>query len=528
MVREQFWATASCNRGRQHQRTGLERKVSDVQEHEFVLIRVEGVNIGAILSDTNDLSTRRGGGMMLLEAAQQASEWGAPAASISTGASTALLDAATAEKAKSSVRTIREKLKCDGYEHFTFCSSAVSGPNFQAAERGSLAAVRWQQQQRLSLALPILPNGNLGPSTSAVCTFDHVRPATELVRLPGEKTARLSESVIKRRARGRDLRQSFYKKLLGSIASAWHFTDDLKTLGDARGAGDVGNLSDKIALIYADGNKFGAIGQNAALPGELKRWDEYIKTQRKTVLRNLLERAYADPRMHVVNGDNQDCLRFETLLWGGDEFVFAVPAWCATAIWRHLYEESKTWTYAGRSLTHAFSMVFAHSNAPIHRLVELAKDLAEIGKKKHKEENSLTWTALESFDHMGLDLDAAMLRRYGEKVTWNDWVLSADQAVALDDFLYQSKAQLPRSQVVAGALFRIRENLDEARKHVEHADRQVFSPISGGGETAQKLLTQTLPQGPSQTSQGAAAWVQLAEAWDYFGHSPIATKGEAL
>ena len=73
------------------------------------LLRVEGVNLRSVIWDTDDLSTRRGGGLMLLNAvAQLRDQFSAlDLKSVATGASIGLFtftaDAASAEKVRSAV-----------------------------------------------------------------------------------------------------------------------------------------------------------------------------------------------------------------------------------------------------------------------------------------------------------------------------------------------------------------------------------------------------------------------------------------
>jgi hypothetical protein len=87
-----------------------------------VLVRIEGVNLGAVLDDTNDLSTRRGAGMMLLSAALNTKEWaGNEATAISSGASAALLTVADSDAAENALGEIRKQLA--GCRRYSVCRS---------------------------------------------------------------------------------------------------------------------------------------------------------------------------------------------------------------------------------------------------------------------------------------------------------------------------------------------------------------------------------------------------------------------
>ncbi len=478
------------------------------------VIRVEGVNLSCVLDDANDLSTRRGGGMMLLDATKQIEDaLQGQATAVSTGASAAVLTLNDGQDAKTALSNVREALKKNDLQHFTFVSAAATGPTLAQAENQALAACRWQQQQSLALAVPTMPE----KTGAAVCALDGVRPAEKAYFPPevrSERKEKLSASVYARRENGRRLRKNLYNDIVGKEFFVPIVIDDLQTLGSPLDSEkeNVGNLRDKICLIYADGNGFGRVGQDAAKVNKLAKWDAYIKDERKKLLKKLLNAAQADDRMAGAN----NVLRLETLLWGGDEFIFVVPAWCGFPVWRFLYEHSRDWSFDDTPLTHAFSLVFAHSKAPIHRLVNLAKDLAEKGKAKTKVRATLTWTALESFDHMGLDLDAALEKRYRKKIAWNDWVLSAESAIAMDDVLCATKQKLPRSQIVSGAMASIHDAIDASEKRMEHAQTQVFNQ-EAGGDVMKTLINSTL----TKDSNAASAWVHLAEAWDYAGHAAL-------
>lgn len=526
------------------------------------LIRAEGVNLSAVLNDTSDLSTIRGGGLMLLEAAsvlgaEEGSKPTTPTLRIatdckakSTGASAALLWCGD-KTAKDSITEIRQRLQEDHNRHFTFVVNAVKYDNrdFRQAEASVLAANRWQQMQSPSLAVP-------AAQTNPVCEVDGVRPSARQEDFPGGEKPWCSESVIARREQGRDLRQKLYKneitKLLkknsvgdlkgtkAEFVAGMTFTDDLHALaGDYK---DAGNLNDKFAVLYMDGNNFGKVARECDTDIKLKQWDDKIKELRRTLLLEILQAANKDDRWHNTEKESgKKPIRLETLLWGGDELIFVVPAWLGWPLLDFIFERTQNWKYGGKDLTHGVGLVFCHVKAPIQRITELAKKLGEEAKKaSERKQNAVCWLALESFDHVGADFDDFMSRRYHKTIKAEHWVLSADNVKAINANLKQLKDSdsLPRSQIVQAALSSVRlaaANNDETTiKTLKNAYAQVkasaegtellnlwnaLKGVIGKGETA---FPDKFPETADERLQHVAAWAQLAELWDYAGLSPLA------
>ena len=74
--------------------------------------------------------------------------------------------------------------------------------------------------------------------------------------------------------------------------------------------------------------------------------------------------------------------RIETLMWGGDELIWAVPAWCALDAVQFFFDQSADWRdpIRNKRLTHAIGMVLCSHNAPIRGIVQLARELADHAK----------------------------------------------------------------------------------------------------------------------------------------------------
>lgn len=479
------------------------------------LLRIEGVNLAHCIGDTEDLSTRRGGSLMLLDAIDRiATENTAHLEKISTGASTGLFkvtgDGATARK------SIEDILKSEPFRYGTFVIDEIDRPDvdFPQAEIAATAANRWRQMQGLSFSAM-----GLG-SASAVCAVDEVRPGRQ------EKTVKVdtrlvSDSVSSRRKEGLDAKRRFYQKRLGPDFRD-SFAEDFEGIASGPVAGlTPESLAGKIAVFYADGNRFGHIARDCKSASDLAAWDGYIKGQRLALLAKLL--SHAAGRHYWRNGQ---ALRLETLLWGGDELMFVVPGWCGLELARLFFDQTRGLRYpdrdSGQPLTHAAGLVFCHQQAPISRISQLAKALAEKGKA-NRETNSLNWLVLESFDHTGSDLDDYHTRRFKSAVNWSSLVLNPESLNHMVDDFAKIKNDLPRSAIVhitralaEGRAFsregKLNDLVRRARKQVATAgDEQTQATFKALWKHLHGEDWQDEPAGPDDL----AAWIKLAELWDY-------------
>lgn len=532
------------------------------------LIRAEGVNLDPVLNDTSDLSTRRGGGLLLLEAASGLEKEASGCKAKSTGASAALLWCGDKAKAKAALKDVRSHFQQGDYKHFTFVVNAVEYDpkgkrkdklmEFPQAEAAVLAANRWQQMQAPSLAIP---SGTTGKKKQ-VCEIDGVRPTfTDNACFPDDKIKSVSQSVDDRRKHGKTLRQNLYSNEMARLAEAkmaelekiaavkgLEFTDDLHSLAGSYPGAE--NLEDKFAVLYMDGNSFGAIARNCKDDHELNRWDNEVKKLRRTLLLEILRRAKDDPRWHFLkrkkDNSNKTLIRLETLLWGGDELIFSVPAWLGLPLLDFIFEHMQNWKYNGKVLTHGVGLVFCHVKAPIQRVIDLAKRLGEEAKvAADRKQNAVCWVALESFDHVGADFGDFMERRYHKTIKAKHWVLTAENVKAINVNLSKLKDELPRSQVVQAAMAAVNLASAGSDETLVKTLKNAYAQLSASADKAdarQELLALwnhlkgvnskqadkfpddfPPPDIPDERLPHITAWTQLAELWDYAGLKPLRT-----
>jgi hypothetical protein len=531
-----------------------------LQSDDVVVLRVDGKNIYSTVLDTNDISTQRGASYELLDTALRVGEevkanHNANAKVVSLGASSAVIE--VKHSALSTlVPAIRKIFSEPAKAHFTHDLSIVAKQGrdanaFSVAEKGAIAASRWHQLQRVTVGIPTVVSG-----VSDVCEFDRVRPATRKIPL-SKPSNNASDFVFNRREQGRKLRQNLYNEIFKNAAvsqlsakNSVGFTSDLHQLSEYEGSQKEQidfRMNNKIAVIYADGNGFGRIAANASEHNVLGAWDGFIRTLRANLLKHLLESADATPLMIAKNEEAQKVLRLETLEWGGDEMMWVVPAAFGFDFVQKILEFTANWNTAncpeynnavnngssgdgsrGEPLHHSIGMVFCHRNAPIVRIRQLVQRLGDKGKDKGKSKtspcNTLTWTALESFDHLGVDFEAGLTRRYNKALTAADWTLNPTELKNLTDFFDAHKAQLPRAQITAAAMRCVHSTMPDSAKVLAHAYRECFfaeqSPAVAqawhalsGKPAIKAALIETSDLDPAEKR----AWIWLAETFDYMG-----------
>ncbi|MCG8381874.1 MAG: hypothetical protein MJA28_06600 [Gammaproteobacteria bacterium] len=489
------------------------------------LIRVEGINLSAVLDDTDDISVFRGASMLLRQAVKDLTsfkttnrEWSKQLKAISIGASIGLYRYSGDSVDKTCEKIATYLNKHENYRHFTFAvaseTMADDKADFRRAEETLLAHIRFQQQKSISLAVPE------ESKTSNICEFDKLRPASEK-EIPEEtdklkKRNHASASVRARFEFGRDQRQQFYIDELGLDKNAApNFTTDLHELTDSA---SFSNLNDKMAVIYFDGNSFGKIQTTCKTTGDLKTWDDTIRGLRREYLKALLDMAKVDE--HFRNGEK---LQLETLLWGGDELMLVVPAWRGMKVLQHFYQLSDDWEHNNIPLRHAGGIVFCNRKTPIARIRKLARELAddikeladkETQNKQYKTENYFDYLVLKSIDYPTQSLKKHFEQYYRNipgrkplKAIPNWESLLTEQEGILEN--------IPRRQ-----LQKLVQALTKGIDSPEYQQAQDrIRELMGDDDfaKAESLCAALFPE-----QDDAWQWVHLFELWDYIAPQPEA------
>lgn len=488
-------------------------------------LRMEGVNLSNFTHDTEDLSTIRGGGLLLLNSADmiKIKFEALKLEPISTGASSGLFGFKVdeADKAKKVRADVEDFLNThDDLKHATFVVDVVEGKvdfaDFKICKEKLIAMNRWRQMHSPSLAVPIENEVNdIKP-----CKLDGVRPANGTVKTGGMDKNSLS--VERRKEFGKEQKKEFYKKQTDNTKLSMTFVNDLDELTADT---SKGNLHHKMAVIYLDGNKFGDKQKGCDTPEKLLKFDNCIKNYRKKVLTDLLKKM----EEKKDNGWHIKDYRLETLLWGGDELIWVVPAWKGWETLQFFYEQSKDWTFndgnTEHKLTHAGGIVFCHHNAPIYRITRMAKELAEVCKKKMKadentEQNIFSYQTLESFDHIAQDMDEFRAARLPEGESKDNYILSGESMKMIaDSMMILKKSDFPRNKiykVVKGLLAKPPEDgalSDKAKKEAKkEADKAFQDTIKIWLDDETKEAFEKLAVSLNSKKM---RWLHIAELWDY-------------
>lgn len=513
------------------------------------LLRMEGVNLDAFLLDTRDLSTIRGGSLLILEAVEAVSEYlsqnlgKANVEVISTGASIGLFGVALTDSGptptvlRDTVATLLRTVQ--PYTHATFVVDIepLQGRSFQATEARVLARNRFAQYRAATVAIPAETVDIL----ESPCSEDGLRPR-------GEKS-KWSMATRLRKEYGREQKQALYvarSRVEGKpdLTLPYSFAQHFQEL--AAKPAPTGNLANKLAIFYVDGNDFGKIQRDRCKTlADQQQWDQFIRRSRQTWFRAFLseELLGADAGSEWISSENR--YRFETLLWGGDELMFVVPAWKGFRLAQHFFQHSHRWDLRdsglcreSRPLTHAGALVFCHVKAPIHRIKHLAKDgMAEFVKTHDRTRDGLAVQVLESFDHLSAGYEGSLVRTLGDACAPSDLLLMSAKPDAADD---SKTPKLPaglgeRLQLMAGTIGDLR-NSSFPRSHLRHwvaecvagalsdrapdsAGKPKYKPDFGeqlarfsGGDEKIRTGLRRMREG---FANDAAFWCSLEMLWDY-------------
>lgn len=469
-------------------------------------LRMEAVNLCNFVYDTQDLSTIRGGGHILLSAVEKvAEEYKSFLEKISCGASVGLFAIKEYKKAEDVVKEIRGFLATDDdFKHATFVVNAVKGTgedNYRRDLERLMAANRLQQMRSPSYAIPS------DKSSSTVCEVDLIRPTFD--------DKKISRSVNQRREKGLEgKREKFYQKISDYGVKGKLFVNDLDQL-----TGDEKNpLNHKMAVIYIDGNGFGKI-QNDKCKDRTshKEFDKYLSEKYKNLMGQFLK--YIDKDPHKTWFTPNGAYRLETLLWGGDERMWVVPAWKGWELLQFFFDHTRDWIFEDRRLTHAAGIVFCHHKAPIHRITALARGLADQVKTVTRSRNAFAYQILESFDHVGRDLAGFRAERCPSGETTASLVIGGNNMGRIAEEI----RKLQSSEFSTSRLHRIVSSLlatdEPSRVMAYELIEELKTEWSGADSTAGNILNTLEPLlGGKRTM-----WVHLAELWNYIASEEAAT-----
>lgn len=392
------------------------------------LLWLEGVDFDQHIDDTNDISIIRGASLALLAAPAAALDFLrnqrglAGAALVFSGASLALFRLPVdVEAARGHARAVLEHLAGAGrtperrrpvppFAHLRFVAGVAADGDDAASVRAAQFAARVAQMAGDYPPHPLA-------AAARMCAFTRALPADAEIRLTAGQIERLnlgstvdtagrapvSTSAKARRFYGRQVRREVLRPFAPGVAR-FDFTHDLHEMAAIRQP-EAGRLrapmsvAGKVAIFYADGAGFTKIRE--ALGGRPQALARFSATVRELmeqrvlggILDNLIGRANsADPAERAAaaydpapddildEDDRPPRLRFELLLYGGDELCFIVPAWLGLDMAALFFEAVAGAQIDGHALTFKAGLVFAPFKMPVAASRALAKAVAETAR----------------------------------------------------------------------------------------------------------------------------------------------------
>jgi hypothetical protein len=469
---------------------------------KFALL-IEAINIHAFVLDCQDLSTIRGGSILLLEAPErwrEALPTGPKLEVVTSGASRAVF-VFEAKQPDETVSSLRRYFATGRYRYATVRVECVeSCGDLLRDEQVLTARVRWAQLRAPSLSMAGLAKG------AAPCEIDLVRPAVQ--------DGKHSASTEARREYGRTEKQQFLSRIARLEQPA--FCNDLGELaGDYP---DAGQLEDKMAIFAVDGNSFGKTLRDAAAELDLNHGSAQAMYQEfDRMLREFREKFFAS-LVKMADGPawNKDGKkRIELLMCGGDELKIAVPAWQGLWLAREFYRQASDLRFGdrGKKLEFAGALIFAHHKAPIHGLTALAEKLLEEAKRD-RSEGRMSFLVMESLDPVGGGLD--FLRRYqtpDAETLRHVCVRVQKLPVVIDAIATLKASEFPRRKT-----YQVLSDLRYAREDASKTMSMALSQLDGEGASAWRDLAEAC-------GNEHAAWYHLAELWDYVPADTVAEGG---
>lgn len=543
-----------------------------------IFILVEGVNIYATVLDTDQLSVIRGGSFLLKRAIEEiALTFDRRLNPLSTGASSGLFSVTDtgAVDGPLLVDEIRRHLqKHPQFRHFCFMVEWWEADSVQLAKEVLLAKVRFRQLRSITAA----PDPD-EPQSAGPCQLEGVRmlAATGVMRKVGGQDKAVSESICQRLKFGREQRGSYYENELKAHAGemddwrwldSYRFTKDIEALAKSR---VFTRLTDKIAVVYLDGNGFGGIQRTLirqagrVLAKEIeaqKNFDKEIKRYRARFLGDLLKRLRDSeedslffPNAKVIlksekagiEDEKGPAFRLETLLWGGDEMLFVVPAWLGVDLLQLFYQISADWKIKRQPLTHAGGVVFCNAKTPIRIVRRLAQELAERVKASPdgRAANRFDYLVLESIDYPAetsladfFSIRYGAIAKYRQPLRpspgWTDHLkASLTEAVQKDTLprrpIYRMAEALTRGSLaesfydpgakgVGWTHLSAEGNPPEGMSAFERMERRMLDTADNRKQLLEKIIPVIFNLfGSDRDDQRsrAWAWLHLVELWDY-------------
>ncbi|GMG85345.1 hypothetical protein LNKW23_45650 [Paralimibaculum aggregatum] len=346
------------------------------------------------------------------------------------------------------------------------------------------------RQQMAALNCPIPPRPSLAGTSAeqAVCHYTRRFGADAKSRVKKRPT---SKSAERRFEIGRREKRNFYARILEEAAAAAGEDCDEIARGQAalEGLHDfAGDFEELVAdppkqlsasvragmtVLWMDGNAFGKRRSGAEDFDAYRAFSDRLDQLKARLLARIICWVAAENALQLATADGV-VARFETLLWGGDEFGFVCPAWVGWEFARLVVAETGGWTdHKGKPLTFSIGLAFAPHDAPISQ-VRTAADAMADGAKGDRSATRLNVMAFEGVDRVHLNASSYWNSLFGDAAELAGQVLGAADL----DTMAQAKTALDRS-IGRSTLHRF---VFEGMRRLEAADRGQTREASDTGD----------------------------------------------
>ncbi|WP_257326589.1 hypothetical protein [Pseudoalteromonas rhizosphaerae] len=513
----------------------------------YDLIKVEAVNFDNALSLSNNLSVYRGTSMLLRAIVLELPKYFDSLEPISVGGSVGLYKCQSDQQLLCEQIIDRLNSHHQGITFIVNGVSNISDANFLEAKIALINAGRKRQLQQTSLSIDLNQQSNL------ICQLSETLPATDNKYIQ-DGNKHISALVKERFEYGRDQKQQFYNQELAQLAvlnnqpyndnKERFFTHSFDELCNAQ---EFYHLDNKVAYIYFDGNKFSKI-QDKFIKGvdDQLAFDKRLRILRAELLDKLLNylEDQDDACFQETDHNNETItkIKLETLMWGGDEVLFVLPASQGFKVLARLLEWTNNWeikkdqeTY---SLTHAFGLLFCHHKTPVSIACDFVKNLADnvkdiVVKQDNTNQqdapniegihNCYNYSVLESIDIPAQSINQHFEICYGELASsrQNMFARTFDTAdlASLANFL---SSTFNKSTIHTLAQSVNQCSADDLSDLIKVEQRLSYITALSHDEinkfincASQVLMGETLSINDKNTTSRALLWVLLTECWDY-------------
>lgn len=554
--------------------TGRQGATFGMTARQCFWLLVEAQNFPGVTEDTQDLSSIRGGSAAmrlgvravdtvlrdLRNVEVETATIGGSVGIWQVGAENAVI-----QLVQEKVRSI---LTSGPYRHAAFSVCCVEGSRDDAftSVRARLKAVSANQRySEARLAYPLVE----GEPFVAVCPVDMVRPVpshgTSQKKPQGDY--RVSRSVADRRRLGMNSKQTVIAEVSRGVERSPRADTILSAIPEVERpfAFQIASISesmvpdgklrsglcDKIAVIHLDGNGFTKIQDQILAANDTAAGQRDFDSQLQAALGRLIigvlecvldgggegmpteEEAQIRQDLKIRT---DKVVRFETLMWGGDEVMFIVPArlgWrvaetiASVAEKLEISVQTEGQAYL-HPLTFGVGMVFCHHDAPIARIKSLADELAGIAKQdgvgpnqteiEGRKNTRFVPAVMESFDHSGGDTEAMILQRAPGSIRDTRTAKSYMTLSNSELFLLRQAAEALRgTEDAPGPLSRSRLRLLArlVQTNARSGNREADEVIGENLQVAQDAGVKDALKAIDGAIWPGRFWRLLEEYWDY-------------